>query len=366
MALRVALMSVADMQNYGDMLFPFVARRELQRRLGDLECRFFTPTEQMIEGERFYAYSKENLSRFSPDVILAVGGEVIHNFEIIWERAYKNVNGKVLSGKVSDVFFDWLDYPCSFKGWFSVGAIGLPPGKADQCIEKLDYVGARGVLSKKILEDMTLLRNDRRVRLVPDVGWIFSRNAGVFKGELCAPESNRYIVCNVNSTTIDSNDVELVRGAIVDYARANDFKIVEAVQMRGRHESLFRDGDDVIRMGCLNLRSQLNLLQNCSLYFGSSLHYAITALSNCHPAGLIHKKALTKFQDMFGHLMMADKWLSDKWEDASAILQDLMPWGKADALSKYVDFMRNRLDLRLDELCAMIKRKCMDANRGMV
>ena len=361
LCIRIALMSVADMQNYGDTLFPFVARRELRRRMRNVEFRFFTPTDQVIEGERFYSYSRENLNNFSPNVILVIGGEVIHEFEIIWERAYKNVKGKIRSGKVSDIFFDWLDYPCAFKGWFSVGAIGLPSGKANEYIGMLDYVGVRGVLSKKILEDMVLQRNDRRVRIVPDIGWIFLRNIEALNNDLSLsiPKLERYMICNVNTTTIDKDDADKVRMAIIDFARNSGFQVVETVQMVGRHESLFRDDDNVIRLGHLNLRSQLKLLEGCSLYFGSSLHYAITALSNHHPAGIIHKKALTKFQDMFGHLMITDKWFSDNWGDSTAILQSLRNEENDDLLAKYVDFVQGCLDSRLDELCEMIERKCM-------
>ena len=358
MAIKIAVMSVADMRNYGDMLFPFVARHELAKRLGAAEFRFFTPTAQIIEGEEFFAYSYENLLAFKPDVVMVAGGEVIHNFDVIWERAYQNVHGKRDSEKVSDIFFQWLSYPDSIKVWFAVGAIGLPVGIASECLSNLDYIGVRGILSKKILEDVVLLRNDSRIKIVPDIGWLFTRYLHYGSGNILSTLSpDEYIVCNVNSTSIDPNMKSFIRNAILDCARKNGLKVVEMLQMAGRHVSLFNDEDDVLRCLDLNLKSSIKLLEGGRLYFGSSLHCAITALGNGKPAGLIHKKPLTKFQDLFGNLMLIDKMFSDNWNDTPEILNNLINFKDNSILRHYVSFARESVDDRFDELCKMIQSK---------
>ena len=368
MTIKIAIMSVADMRNYGDMLFPFVARYELAKRLGGgVEFRFFTPTAQVIEGERFYAYSYENLLAFNPDVIMVAGGEVIHRFDIIWERAYQNVHGTIAGEKVSDIFFQWLCCPNVIKVWFAVGAIGLSSGIANEYLSNLDYIGVRGTLSKKILEDVVLLRNDRRIKIVPDIGWLFTRYLHYGPGNISSTlSSDEYIVCNVNSTAIDQQEKLFVRNAILDCAQKNGLKVVEMLQMAGRHVSLFNDEDDVLRCLDLNLKSGIKLLEGCRFYFGSSLHCAITALGNGKPAGLIHKKPLTKFQDLFGQLMLLDKMFSDNWNDTPEILNNLADFKNASIIRHYVSFARESVDGRFDELCKMIQRKLrMDAYNNL-
>ena len=81
--IKIALMSVADMGNYGDMLFPFVARNELKRRIPNATFRFYTPTERDVDDEHCFAYDLAGLREYDPDAVIVVGGEVIHKFEII-------------------------------------------------------------------------------------------------------------------------------------------------------------------------------------------------------------------------------------------------------------------------------------------
>ena len=143
--IRIAIMSVADILNYGDTLFPFVARQEILKRLPNAKFRFFTPTNAVIEGETFYGYTRKNLEIFKPTAILVIGGEVIHKYDqVVWHEMYKNISKPVLSDNVSDTFFDWLDYPC-FKAWFSVGVLYFNDGNMIDLslLDKLNYIGVR-------------------------------------------------------------------------------------------------------------------------------------------------------------------------------------------------------------------------------
>lgn len=358
--IKIALMSVADMGNYGDMLFPFVARNELKRRIPNATFRFYTPTERDVEGEHCFAYDLTGLHEYDPDAIIVVGGEVVHKFEIIWQRAYQNVPGVIKSDSVNNIFFEWSKMPNTFKAWFSVGVIGLSKEDALQCLKEFDYVGVRGVLSKKILENVELLANDPRIRITPDFGWTFSRyldfGGGEITEELCP---NSYLIVNANTTAIDVQDIPQVRRSILDAVAGagGGLKVVEFEQMSGRHQSLFEDGDHVVRLSSLNLKTQLNLLLNCKAYFGSSLHCAITALSNGKAAGLIHKKPLTKFQDLFGQLMLVDEFFSSDWRAAGQIAKNVLGFERGNSLRVYAEYMRSLFDMRMDELSEQLMRK---------
>lgn len=355
--IKIALMSVADMGNYGDMLFPFVARNELMRRIPNATFRFYTPTERDVEGEHCFAYDLAGLREYAPDAVIVVGGEVIHKFEIIWQRAYQNVPGAVKSNSVNNIFFEWAKLPNAFKAWFSVGVIGLPKEDPSLYLNELDYVGVRGVLSKKILENVELLANDSRIRITPDFGWAFSRYLDFGNGDVVEEvKPDSYLVVNVNTTTIDDVDIPHVRHSILD-AVGGGLKIVEFEQMSGRHKSLFKDDDPIIRLSGMNLKTQLSLLLNCRAYFGSSLHCAITALSNGKAAGLIHKKPLTKFQDLFGQLMLVDKLFSSNWSDAERIVNNVLAFKDGNSLMTYASYMRSQFDARMDELSEQLLRK---------
>lgn len=257
-------------------------------------------------------------------------------------------------------FFEWAKLPNAFKAWFSVGVIGLPKGDSPECLNELDYVGVRGVLSKKILENVELLASDSRIRITPDFGWVFSRYLDFGGGEVTKEfQPNSYLVVNVNTTAIDDADVPQARYSILAAANREGLKIVEFERMSGRHKSLFEDGDPIVRLSNLNLKTQLKLLLNCKAYFGSSLHCAITALSNGKAAGLIHKKPLTKFQDLFGQLMLVDKFFSSDWRDAGRIVNNVLDFKNGDDLMLYASYMRSLFDVRMDELSERIV--CKDA-----
>ena len=42
--INIAIMSVADIDNYGDTLFPFISQQEILKRIPNANFRFFTPT----------------------------------------------------------------------------------------------------------------------------------------------------------------------------------------------------------------------------------------------------------------------------------------------------------------------------------
>ena len=50
--INIAIMSVADIDNYGDTLFPFISQQEILKRIPNANFRFFTPIDcakRMIE-----------------------------------------------------------------------------------------------------------------------------------------------------------------------------------------------------------------------------------------------------------------------------------------------------------------------------
>ena len=362
---KIAIMSVADILNYGDTLFSFVARQEILKRLPNAEFRFFTPTSSVIEGETFYGYTRENLEIFKPTAILVIGGEVIHKYDkVVWHEMYKNINKPILSDNVSDTFFDWLDYPC-FKAWFSVGVLYFNDGnKIDLTnLNKLNYIGVRGILSKKNLE-LNLLTSNSKIKMVPDIGWLFNRYFSDYKMQLDTLEKNlglsildkKYVVFNINHTSIQKHKIEKVKNILNNFAIDHDCYIFLLPIIKS-----YKDTEDLIGFKAshifllpdnLSLKETGALLMGAWFYIGSSLHAAITTMSNFKNAAIIHDVQLTKFQDHFAHSMRIDFW-DNNWLNIGTILEKLKETPLL-SLKKYAEYMSITIDEKLDELCNIL------------
>ena len=366
--MKIALMSVADIRNYGDVFFDFIARQEMQKYFPDAEFRFFTPMGGVIENEEFYCYTKKALSQFNPDAILCIGGEVIHKYnDVVWQDMY---HGKV--AKPSDVVFDWVRMPNVYKAWFSVGALDLAMPMeqiSDEELGGLNYIGVRGILSKKILEHKDMLFRNSKIDMVPDIGWIFPRYCKnpkrilkqISKKYCFKLKPNSYFVFNVNWTSIPKDKIFFVLDEIFKFQRLTGLKVV-ILSVISSYKKLdvdislyMNENENILVLDDVPLLDTCALLMEARFFIGSSLHCAITTLAFGKPAGLIHNTMLTKFQDLFNHMMMPEL-LSNEWDSFPNLLLYLYNFKKHKLLKKYVGFMTATFDEKMRFLCADIKK----------
>ena len=377
--MKIALTSVADIKNYGDVLFSFIARQEILKRIPKANFRFFTPTDIRLENEHFYEYSRANIERFNPNAILTIGGEVIHKYnKDVWQDMY---HGKV--AHPSDVIFDWINTKLHcFKAWFSVGALYLDwkaPAITDEELAKLDFVGVRGVLSKKILEHNTMLLDNRKINVIPDIGWIFPRYFRNYKKFLrnishknkFKLRDNKYFVFNINWTSIPEDKITETIEIIGAFAKKHKIKAV-ILDVIASYKKLNinipeKYHKNILCLSGTSLKETGSLLVGARFFVGSSLHCAITTLATGKPAGVIHKATLTKLQDLFGHMMRTDL-LSHNWQELPGMLERLYKFNNKDkkALKKYVSFMQQRFDNAMDDLMNRMMNKCNYRNKKLL
>ena len=373
---KIALMSVSDIQNYGDILFPFIARQEILKYIPDTVFRFFTPTEFEFENEHFFGYTKQALTEHRPDAVLVIGGEVIHKYDdTTWKKMYKTVQNPVLSDKVSDTFFDWIDLKNIYKAFFSVGVLlrysDVNNLKLDD-LKNLDYIGVRGLYSKKNLEK-DLWTINSKIDIVPDIGWIFNRlcpNYNEIIKEISKKKNinlseNKYIIFNTNPTAINNEQISNVKNQLKEFANKNNIKIYLLSITKTYNEAdilkQFESENCILLPDTLTLKEKLAVLCGSRFYIGSSLHSAITTLSMSKPAILIHKIALQKFQDLFNHSTFTE-YLNDLsgWDNIENLLNlaenDFNNKQKRKVLRNYVKFMISSFDLKLSILCENIKK----------
>lgn len=368
--IKIAIMSVADIKNYGDTLFPFVARKRILKDFPLAKFRFFTPTDCVIENEQFYKFTLKNLNDYNPDIILTIGGEVIHKYDrLVWGEMYHDpVN------KPSDTIFGWLDFPAKYKAWFSVGVLDLPQPMdekiTDEELGKLDYIGVRGILSKKIIENKESLFVNPHIDIVPDIGWTFAKffknyRYGLIKLSIknhifLYPDN--YIIFNINWTSINYDEIINSINVLDKFSKKTNLKIV-ILDVISTYKKIDVDIDDLIKnnpniihFNNCSLNEIGSLLCGCKFYVGSSLHCAMTTLSNCKMAALIHNTQLTKFQDMFGHMMRTDL-LTNDWSNLENVLEMLNQrnYTNKKLLKEYVRLMQNLYEFKFKNLISNIK-----------
>ena len=171
-----------------------------------------------------------------------------------------------------------------------------------------------------------------------------------------------YIVLNVNWTSISVKKFEEVLTKLKEFSKKTNYKIV-IIDVISTYKNLdynlqnfTETNKEFIYLKDCSLDEIGAILCGCRFFIGSSLHCAITALSNNKPAALIHNVSLSKFQDMFGHMMRTDL-LSNNWDDLESLLNLLNNFDRCDLkiLQKYVNFMRSLYLSKFEKMMYVIK-----------
>ncbi len=372
--LKIAVLSLADINNYGDMFFPYIFRLELQSRLPTAKIDLYTNMQYHCDIYDTAEYSRNRLLDYNA-VILAGGDTVQRLDEENWKDIYPSDIGKK---RPSDIIFDWLDLDKPYKAYFSVGVHPqMQEYRQDvlSAISRLDYLAVRGVLSKKILEG-AIISNNNKIRIVPDLGWLFNRYIDVLEKEtegFCVP-SKPYMVFEI----FYEFDEEVLRFAARTLQQFQSETGVEVmllpiVHTKSRKQlSTWNDYYPLSRIAeytdnALTLMpDQLSaaevgiLLKNAKFYLGSSMHGALTCLSYGKPAGNILTWTAPKLQELHGARTRADCFINH-WGRLPEFLRKLDKEAEEKNEKKYsimyADYMWYRLSTELDELCRQICEK---------
>lgn len=365
---RVAVFSFADIDNYGDILFSHVVRSELLRRREDLILDFITPTDAVIDGERYRHYDREAIDG-AYDALVLAGGEVVHFFdERSWNPIYERRGVSVPSGRASDVVWDWADLEAGTKAWLSVGVRPFEeqadPDRVAATLENLDFVSVRGVLSRKILEGGEYVAVDDRIRVTPDLGWLFPRlldgEDGSQRGRLTeAPGAEPYAVFQFHNIT--DTEALPISEMLREFRAATGLRIVlvPVIHLWNDRASMqpiidAADGDIEMPDGKLEPMDILRIVAGAEVVMSSSLHVAITAMACGTPAAIFNKWPGTKFQDLLGMQMRAEMLVRSIDGIPAALTRLRAERENPLALRAYRDFMVATLDKTFDELAAVL------------
>lgn len=362
--LRIAMFSFGDIENYGDILFAHVFNMEMRKRLVDAEVHFYAPTEVVLDGIHYRAYTRERVDgRY--DALVLAGGETVHFFDDrTWRPVYDKLNRSVASGTPSDIVWDWVECEASFKAWLSVGVRPFEDQRDERklaaALNNLDRISVRGSLSKKILEDGIWNSYDQRIVMDPDLGWLFpafldhmgerGRHHATLTGGV-----REYVIYQVNS--IAAEEAMTISDQLRRFQDDHGTKVFLLPVIRPWEDSKYlrlieqcSQGELTLLDDKLGVVELADVIVHAQAVLCSSLHTAITALAAAVPAGIVNKWQGTKLQDLFGHQFRSDRLTNDLAEVYPMLQRLWEERSRADVLEAYAAFMRLALGRTFDDL----------------
>lgn len=309
---KIAQIGSFDVENYGDLLFPFV----LKHKLSNYKIDLFSPNGgRMPFNEEIIVYKAIDLEKKiieeGYDALIIGGGDVLRLDSSILDL-YKNNMSPAMSFWLNPIL---LAKKYHIKVIFN--AVGVPFRWRDsekrilyQLLKDVDYLSVRGNHSKMLLEECGL----KNVKVIPDTVLNISQivslkelkeiKLGLERRNIIS-SSNRYIVIQHNQ--YNSNNIHYVNEFKKLISLITDKYNYDVLLMPigyVHHDIRFLEKlkmDDNIRVNLiedkLSPMEMLSILANSSGYIGTSMHGAITTYAYQKPIMMINTKRNYKRED---------------------------------------------------------------------
>jgi polysaccharide pyruvyl transferase WcaK-like protein len=373
---RVALWGTFDVDNYGDHLFPRVARHELSRR--DVAVDVFSPYGRLhptlldgdMEVEPLGPWSPERAEELAAayDLVVIGGGELIHLNDPLLAPVYDTTPDELCRMAPSRWFVDALgpdlEAGCPVV-WHGVG-VPWPPGEEQAgrlraALAGRPYVTVRDRFSAQRLADAGV---DGAVHVVPDSALLMGRvmppaalavrlealrGVGGYPGAGTSPVLLQG--CDLLIPHLDEVLTAVERWRVAQRTRDD---VVALVTGRCRGDGLFADGVEqapgsrrVWRLpNEATVEDLAAAIAGAGVFVGSSLHGAITALAYGRPFVLLNLYGEAKL-DGFGDLTGLATSVVHRAEEIPAALEAAV----ADPVpASVLDSLQRRLDRHFDRL----------------
>jgi len=372
----VGLFGTFDLANFGDLLLPAVAERELVLRMPDLVVRRFAPygwehPVPMDGGELAEPLDAPTPRRRAEiaracDSLVIGGGEIIHFSDHLLAAHYDTTPEKVVERAPSTWFIDGAGADCPIPtAW---NAVGIPFDFDDRhaslvraAASRLRYLAVRDDESRKRLETIGV---GREIAIVPDPGFLAPR---VFEqaiidrrrrlhAALGWTPPGRYITVQGNGSMINEVDrISMALDAVlVDRA---DIDIVLLETGLGHGDSEFAAAFRARHPGRvwapstpLLLIDLVAILAASEAFVGVSLHGAITTTAYGRRAVVLNAPRQSKHRGLVSHLNDCAGYIESADDLPAALRWALTAIGPDAALAT----ITRRIDTHFDHLAAMI------------
>lgn len=343
--IRLALLHYADVENYGDVLFPTLAAGELRRRLANVEIDFFSPTGRGPDPS--HRYDPDRLASY--DAVVLAGGELVHRYDRMLRGIYERLGVSAID-RPTDLVFGWSEVRGPYKAWLGVGVPALDAAGREVIARRapqLDTLVVRGTGSARRLREA-----GAGATVSVDIGWMFSRL--VIDP---TPASPPMVVLHALPGAAPDSLATIVEPLRALAGEGYEVVLLPLCRCWGDQDVL---GQIAARSGFrlvdhrIDERAKLDLLASCAMYIGQSMHGFISALAAGRPAGLVFPRADDKFSEL-----LADSHLDDlrveRWDELPALIGRL----RALSLERIRDVHARHLaraDAVFDDLAAAIAR----------
>jgi lipopolysaccharide transport system ATP-binding protein len=187
--IRIGAWGTFDLDNFGDMLFPRITRRELECRLPGADVRLFAPygREHPVRwdggepSEPLGVWSKERLAELATDLdcVAIGGGEIIHTRDALLAPCYGVEDPEIEVRAPSRFFIDGLGPELEAGCPTLWSAVGIPfdfstdeAARIRTALARRPYVAVRDERSRTRLEAAGV---EREIDIVPDLGFLLPR-----------------------------------------------------------------------------------------------------------------------------------------------------------------------------------------------
>lgn len=280
---KIAMLGTFDVDNYGDLLFPFIA----ERRLEGYDLVFISPTSNKTvfdDAKTVISFNEFKQEKF--DGILIGGGNILHllsNYTTVYNNRGFNY---------ADLWIGAVDYASKIK----VPSVFNAPGIAHQfkhkdeiklvkeTFESCNYISLRDEQSKDLVKGF--LKNIENINVVLDTAleinemWPFEND--IINNDLCINLNERYHG-NIKETAkwieLIAQEKKLKIKFIVIGNCHGDLDFTKKVASQIKSNSVIVESN--------NLKKVAHTIANSKLFLGSSMHAFITSLSYGVPAFLV-------------------------------------------------------------------------------
>jgi lipopolysaccharide transport system ATP-binding protein len=332
-----------DIDNFGDLLFPFLVEHHLGRRYDEIVHASPTGTRSVWPDARSTLTITDALARGGVGALLVGGGNLIS-----WTRSSsKNYAEDPFLADIVHKSFSLVPYilRSKFRIPYAYNYVGvtktLPPSRhslVKAAVETASYISCRDEASVRHLQACGVTRP---IALGFDsaigISAVFDRAAlrdhynSHVKESYGIPNVSRLATIHVKRRYLDSQFVDLDR-------------VIRAFELNGLHVvclplGLCHGDDEVladVRFGGHSatvihrpktLRDMLSILSVAEYSVGSSLHGAIVSLSYGNAVGLIadeERSGLWKFSGLLSQVGLSS-CLFKTWADAAMVLESIGP-----------------------------------------
>lgn len=372
---RVGLWGAFDRENYGDVLFPRVARMMLEARVPELELRVFTPLGYM--GRNRYddgAEPSESLGMWSPeridslaretDMLIIGGGEIVHDrhFELAGDYGLspqEMERRQPFRFLVDGLGEHEIEVPTAWHGVgvpFSFGAEEAE--RIRRAVGHRAYLTVRDELSR---DKLVAAGVDREVVVVPDSVFAISRlyPIGVLEqrvGEMRAagvyPTAGA-LVLQGSRSLLDHADAIAEQASRLCRSRHLVPVLAETGPIHGDGEfvdALAERLPEAVRLPAATDLQDLTAAIACSAGFvGSSLHGNVVAAAFDRPGLFLDLARQAKLEGQAMMLDAPERHVDDVAELASAFARVTA----RGSIGDHVDHLRRRLDEHFDWLAKL-------------